>query len=310
MARRRKGRALDGVILLDKPADWSSNGVLQKVRWLFQAQKAGHTGALDPLATGLLPICLGEATKFTRFLLEADKAYRAVAKLGERTDTLDAEGVVTETRSVPELDAGVVAALLADRFTGDIEQVPPMYSALKRDGKKLYELAREGKHVELEPRPVTIFSLTLVSLTDDELVLDVHCSKGTYIRTLVDDIGQALDCGAHITALRRTKHGQFSLENAVTLDALISEQETNGPESLDRHLYTLDDLLVDLSVVTLSEGQTRRFSHGNPVSDGLDLESGQYRVKDEGSGRFLGVGEVVSESLLQPLRLVSSNING
>jgi tRNA pseudouridine55 synthase len=310
MARRRKGRALDGVILLDKPSDWSSNGVLQKVRWLFQAQKAGHTGALDPLATGLLPICLGEATKFTRFLLEADKAYRAVAKLGERTDTLDAEGVITETRLVPGLDAGVVAALLADRFTGDIEQIPPMYSALKRDGKKLYELAREGKHIELEPRPVTIFSLTLVSLTDDELVLDVHCSKGTYIRTLVDDIGEALGCGAHVTALRRTKHGQFSLESAVPLNALISEQEANGPESLDHHLYSLDDLLAALPVVTLSEGQTRRFSHGNPVSDGLDLEPRQYRVKDEESGRFLGVGEVVDESLLQPLRLVASNING
>lgn len=306
MARRRKGRAIDGVILLDKPSDWSSNGVLQKVRWLFQAQKAGHTGALDPLATGLLPLCLGEATKFTRFLLEADKAYRAVAKLGERTDTLDAEGEVTETHPVPELDVAELEALLAERFTGAIEQIPPMYSALKRDGKKLYELAREGKHIELEPRPVTIFSLTLVSLADDELVLDIHCSKGTYIRTLVDDIGQALGCGAHITALRRTKHGQFSLDNAVTLDALISEQEADGPEALDRHLFSLDDLLAELPVITLTEGQTRRFSHGNPVSDGLDLEPGQYRVKDADSGRFLGVGEVVADGFLQPLRLVAS----
>jgi tRNA pseudouridine55 synthase len=306
MARRKKGRAIDGVILLDKPRDWSSNGVLQKVRWLFQAQKAGHTGALDPLATGLLPICLGEATKFTRFLLEADKAYRAVAKLGERTDTLDTEGTVIATRAVPALLTEDVASLLAERFTGDIEQIPPMYSALKRDGKKLYELAREGKHIELDPRPVTIFSLTLVSLVGDELTLDVHCSKGTYIRTLVDDIGEALGCGAHVTALRRTRHGQFSLDTAVPLSVLINEQETDGAESLDRHLYSLDDLLAALPVVTLSEGQTRRFSHGNPVSDGLDLEPGQYRVKDDASGRFLGVGEVATASLLQPARLVVS----
>jgi len=192
MARRKKGRPLDGVILVDKPDGWSSNGVLQKVRWLFQAQKAGHTGALDPLATGLLPICLGEATKFSRFLLDADKAYRATARLGVRTDTLDAEGEVIDTQPVPALQRETVEQLLAERFTGAIEQVPPMYSALKRDGQKLYDLARQGKTVEREPRPVQIFSLTLVELHNDELVLDVHCSKGTYIRTLVDDIGEAL----------------------------------------------------------------------------------------------------------------------
>lgn len=292
-------------MLVDKPSGWSSNGVLQKVRWLFQAQKAGHTGALDPLATGLLPVCLGEATKFSRFLLDADKAYRATARLGVRTDTLDAEGTVVDTRPVPALQRAAVEQLLADRFTGAIEQVPPMYSALKRDGQKLYDLARQGKTVEREARPVDIHSLTLVELNAGELVLDVHCSKGTYIRTLVDDIGQALGCGAHVTALRRTRHGRFSLDQAQPLQALIERQETLGPEALDDWLLPLQSLLVDLPVVELSAAQGLRFSHGNPISR-LTLESPVAGlVQAVAEGRFLGVGEVDASGELQPLRVVA-----
>lgn len=308
MARRRKGRPLDGVVLIDKPAGWSSNGVLQKVRWLYQAQKAGHTGALDPLATGLLPVCLGEATKFSRFLLDADKAYRATACLGVRTDTLDAEGEVTETRPIPPLQRADVEALLAERFTGAIEQVPPMYSALKRDGQKLYDLARQGKTVERDARPVQIHNLTLLELSGDELVIEVHCSKGTYIRTLVDEIGEALGCGAHITALRRTRHGRFSLDNAHPLDALIERQQSQGHEALDGWLLPLQTLLVDLPAVQLSEGQARRFSHGNPVSRlTMTAPVGQAQVLFE--QRFLGVGEVTEAGELKPLRLVATDLS-
>lgn len=307
MARRKKGRPLDGVILVDKPDGWSSNGVLQKVRWLFQAQKAGHTGALDPLATGLLPICLGEATKFSRFLLDADKAYRATARLGVSTETLDAEGEVTQTRAVPSLSREAVEALLAERFTGAIEQVPPMYSALKRDGQKLYDLARQGKTVEREARPVQIFSLTLVALDGDELVLDVHCSKGTYIRTLVDDIGEALGCGAHITALRRTRHGRFSLDQAIALDQLMERQQSQGSEALDAWLLPLQSLLVDLPAIELSEAQARRFCHGNPISH-LTLPDAQPGLAQAVcDGRFLGVGELDASIEFQPIRLVANS---
>lgn len=305
MARRRKGRPIDGIVLIDKPAGWSSNGVLQKVRWLFQAQKAGHTGALDPLATGLLPVCLGEATKFTRFLLDADKAYRTTAHLGVRTDTLDAEGEVVATLPVPELRPADVETLLAERFTGPIEQVPPMYSALKRDGKKLYELAREGKTIELEPRPVTVNRLEMVEWCSPELTLDVDCTKGTYIRTLVDDIGDALGCGAYVSRLRRLRHGRFSLDQAVSLDSLITLQETEGHTALDRYLLPLDELLVDLPKVVLSPGQSRRFSHGNPVNEIEPLSPGEVRVHAQDGGSFLGVGRVADDGELQPVRLVA-----
>lgn len=305
MARRRKGRPIDGIVLVDKPAGWSSNAVLQKVRWLFQAQKAGHTGALDPLATGLLPVCLGEATKFTRFLLDADKAYRTRARLGVRTDTLDAEGTVVATRPVPDLLPETISDLLAERFTGAIEQVPPMYSALKRDGRKLYELARKGETVELEPRPVTIHDLRLVEFTPPDLVLDVVCTKGTYVRTLVDDIGTALGCGAHVTGLRRLRHGHFDLDRAVPLQALIEQREAQGPETLDRHLISLDELLVDLPSLDLSTGQARRFSHGNPVNEIPALPAGEVRVRAGDNGAFLGVGRITDGGELRPVRLVA-----
>lgn len=307
MARRRKGRPVTGILLLDKAQGWSSNGVLQKVRWLFHAQKAGHTGALDPMATGLLPICLGEATKFTRFLLDADKAYLATACLGVRTDTLDAEGQVTEQAVVPDLSEEAIRQLLKTEFTGDVQQVPPMYSALKRDGKKLYELARQGIEIEREARPVTIHRLELLGYQAPELQLDVDCSKGTYIRTLVDDIGTALGCGAHLSALRRTRHGRFSLAQAVTLDALIERHEQGGPEALDEWLMPLDDLLQDFPRVDLDESEANRFSHGNPVPL-AEPGSALMRVYDDADHAFMGLGNGL-DGWLRPVRLVSSQVD-
>lgn len=302
MARRRKGRPVTGVLLIDKPQGWSSNGLLQKVRWLFQAQKAGHTGALDPAATGLLPVCFGEATKFTQFLLNADKRYITTGILGVETDTLDAEGEVTARHDVPEIDAEALGHVLSEHFTGDIEQIPPMYSALKRDGKKLYELAREGKSVELAARPVHIFHNRLLRLDGAEFDLDVACTKGTYIRTLVADVGTRLGCGAHVKSLRRLQHGAFRLEQAVTLETLETLREQEGPEALDRYLFSLDDLLSDLPVIQLNELHSRLFSHGNDVQ--TEAGPGQARVYDVES-RFLGVGRVTEHSRLQPVRLVA-----
>lgn len=304
MARRRKGRAINGIVLVDKPAGMSSNAVLQKVRWLYNAQKAGHTGALDPAATGLLPICLGEATKFTQFLLDADKRYQTTGIFGVETDTLDAEGVVTRTASVPETDPVALQSLVDDQFLGDIQQIPPMYSALKRDGKKLYELAREGKTLDLEPRPVTIYANKVLSAYGDEFDLDVHCSKGTYIRTLVADIGSALGCGAHVKTLRRLEHGQFSLDAAVTLSQLTEWQEAGRRDHMDGLLISIDELLAALPRIQLDEKYTRLFSHGNDVQ--TVAEVGKARVYGN-HGHFLGVGEVTNKARLRPIRLVATD---
>lgn len=253
MGRRRKGRPITGILLVDKPVGFSSNGLLQKVKWLYQAQKAGHTGALDPSATGLLPICFGEATKFTRFLLDADKTYTTTAELGVTTDTLDADGLVTRVRPVPEIEFNELSDIINQEFTGPILQIPPMYSALKRDGKKLYELAREGIELELEARPVTIFENNLLSVDSSTFALNVNCSKGTYIRTLVADIGERVGCGAHVKTLRRLQHGQFSIDRAVTLAQLEQLREDEDYDALDGFLISIDELLADLPAITLGK---------------------------------------------------------
>ena len=302
MARRRKGRAVSGVLFVDKPAGYSSNGVLQKVRWLYQAQKGGHTGALDPAATGLLPICLGEATKFTQFLLDANKRYVTTGLLGVETHTLDGEGNIVAQAEVPDITREDLEGIISQGFIGDIEQIPPMYSALKRDGVKLYELAREGKVLELEPRPVTIFANELIELNCPRFSLDVTCSKGTYIRTLVADIGAKVGCGAHVETLRRTEHGKFKLANAITLDALIGIQESGDIEKLDGLLLSIDELLAELPVVTLGDLHSRLFGNGNDVQ--CDLEPGRVRVYDF-NGQFMGVGRISGKSRLQPERLIS-----
>jgi tRNA pseudouridine55 synthase len=256
---RQPRRQLHGVILLDKPLGLSSNDALQKVRRLMRAEKAGHTGTLDPLATGLLPLCFGAATKFSQVSLDADKRYTATVKLGQTTTTGDAEGEVVETRPVtPEQvnQASIAAACAA--FTGEIEQIPPMHSALKHQGKALYEYAREGIDIERAPRRVTLHAIDILHWQDDVLEIDVRCSKGTYIRTLAQDIGAHLGCGGHLIGLRRTGSGGVTLHEALTLDKLIALSETER----DALLLPADVLLSDWPEVVLTEPEAARFLTG------------------------------------------------
>lgn len=294
MQMKKAWKQVDGVLLLDKPLGLSSNDALQKARRLFSAAKGGHTGTLDPLATGLLPLCFGEATKFSADLLDADKIYEATLRLGVTTDSGDAEGKVLETRAVAVSEMDVRAALPA--FLGDILQVPPMHSALKRDGRPLYELARQGIEVERQARPVTIHAIELASFAGDSLSLRVKCSKGTYIRVLAIDLGEALGCGAHLTALRRTGVGDLDLVHGVTL----AELETMSEEERLSRLRPVDALLQTLPASHLSELEARRFLHGNPVpATGMP---GKYRVYLE--SRLAGLGELGEDGQLWPRRLV------
>ena len=294
-------RRIDGVLLLDKPAGMTSNAALQKAKRLFNAAKAGHTGTLDPMATGLLPICLGEATKFAGGLLAADKRYAAAVRLGVRTDTADAEGRITETRPVAVTREQVEAALA--RFRGDILQLPPMHSALKRDGKPLYEYARQGIELERTPRAVSVHALDLRTFAEDRLEFDVSCSKGTYIRTLAQDIGEVLGCGGHLTALRRTRIGNLDLASAVTLDAL----EALPAESRHALLQPADALLAGLPMLGLDEAAAQRFSHGQAVPAGPGSPAGQWRVY-AADGRFLGLGRIDADGRVAPVRLVATTI--
>jgi len=296
VARARRGDAVDGVLLLDKPSGITSNLALQKARRLLNAAKAGHTGTLDPLASGLLPLTLGEATKFSSDLLEADKAYRATLQLGVRTSTADADGDVIETRPVAVTRADIDAVL--PRFTGTIAQVPPMHSALKRDGRALYEYARDGIELERAPRQVTIHRLEVVAHQDSTVTIDVDCSKGTYVRVLAEDIGAALGCGAHLAALRRTRVGALSLERSVTLDAL-----ENMPPAVRREwLMPVDALLAALPRVELDDMRARRFQHGNPI----DLGGAPGRTRVYGpDGRLLGLADLDEHGALNPRRLLA-----
>lgn len=296
--RRAPRRPVDGVLLLDKPIGLTSNAALQKARWLLNAAKAGHTGTLDPLATGLLPLCFGEATKFAGELLDADKAYRATIRLGVTTDTADAEGQVLETRPV-EVDQARLEAVLAS-FRGEIEQIPPMHSALKRDGKPLYEYARQGIELERKPRRITIHALELQSLEGELAVIDVACSKGTYVRTLAADIGALLGCGAHLAALRRTRIGGLRVEDAVALDVF----EALTLEARDRCLAPPDTLLAELPVATLNAAETERVLHGQGVRwEGRSGDRWRYYGIN---GAFLGLGELSADGWLNPRRLIAS----
>lgn len=306
MARRRKpkGRKVNGILLLDKPVGLSSNAALQEVKHLFKAAKAGHTGNLDPLATGLLPLCFGEATKMSAYLLDADKVYIGTCKLGVRTSSADAEGEVIETREVPELSEAQVLEVL-QRFTGEIEQIPPMHSALKQNGQPLYKLARQGIEVERKPRQVTIYKLELLEMSGDELKLYVHCSKGTYIRTLVEDIGEVLGCGAHLSQLRRTKVGPFQEEGMITLDELHQQAEAEGVESLDRHLLPLDTALGDYPEIKLTENSLFYIKQGQAVQVPQAPTSGWVRLCDS-AGEFIGVGAVLDDGRIGPKRLINT----
>ena len=296
-------RVLDGVLLLDKPLGLSSNDALIRAKKIYLAKKAGHTGTLDPLATGLLPLCFGEATKFSQDLLEADKTYEATMRLGVRTTTGDAEGEALETRDVTCDEAAIHAAMA--QFRGDIAQVPPMYSALKRDGKPLYEYARAGQTVEREARNVTIHVLELIACALPDVTFRVTCSKGTYVRTLAEDIGETLGCGAHLVALRRTGVGALTLEHAVTLDALADVT----PETRDSWLQPVDALLSTFPAVHLDADAARRFTQGQrlKLSDIADApaEADRVRVYSIEDQRLLGVARA-GEGVLAPERLVVS----
>lgn len=299
MQVKRAWQRVDGVLLLDKPLGLTSNDALQKARRLFSAAKGGHTGTLDPAATGLLPLCFGEATKFSADLLDADKTYEAVLQLGVTTDSGDAEGQVVATAPVTVDEAAVRQVL--PQFMGDIRQVPPMHSALKRNGRPLYELARQGIEVEREARVVTIHALELLAFTGDCLSLRVRCSKGTYIRTLAADLGRALGCGAHLTALRRTAVGDLDLAGAITLAELEELTEADRRQ----RLQPVDALLQSLPRLDLAEQAEERFSHGNPV-DLLPGLSGKIRVYADGC--LIGVGEPGADGRLWPKRLVQLSV--
>ena len=295
MQVKKTWKQVDGVLLLDKPLGLTSNDALQKARRLFSAAKGGHTGTLDPLATGLLPLCFGEATKFSADLLDADKTYEAVLKLGVTTDSGDAEGAVTGTVAVDVAESAILSVL--PRFIGNIQQIPPMHSALKRNGRPLYELARQGIEVERAPRAVTIHAIDCLVIAGDMLTLRVACSKGTYIRVLAADIGQALGCGAHLAALRRTAVGDLDLAGAVTLAELEALDEAGRAG----RLQPVDALLQSLPIMTVEGEVAERFRHGNPVDIHPGL-AGKIRVY--AGGRLIGVGEPGSDGRLWPKRLV------
>ena len=300
---KRIRRAVDGIILLDKPKGFSSNAALQKVRWLLNAEKAGHTGSLDPLATGVLPLCFGEATKFSQYLLDADKGYETTMQLGVTTTTADGEGEVLERRPVTVGRAEIEAVL--PQFRGEISQIPPMYSALKRDGQPLYKLARAGEVVEREPRSVTINRLELLAVDGTQARLDVACSKGTYIRTLVEDLGHVLGCGAHVAELRRTQAGPFSLAQTVTLEQLEQVHADGGNEAVDQFLLPSDSGLEHWPLVHFTEHSSFYWLHGQPVRAPDAPQFGMVRVQDH-NGRFIGIGEVSEDGRIAPRRLIRS----
>ncbi|WP_426346959.1 tRNA pseudouridine(55) synthase TruB [Cronobacter universalis] len=305
---RRRGRDVHGVLLLDKPQGLSSNDALQKVKRIYNANRAGHTGALDPLATGMLPICLGEATKFSQYLLDSDKRYRVIARLGQRTDTSDADGTVVEERPVTFSEQALQDAL--ESFRGDTLQVPTMFSALKYQGKPLYEYARQGIEVPREARPITVYELLFIRHEGDELELEVHCSKGTYIRTIIDDLGEKLGCGAHVIYLRRLAVSKYPVERMVTLEQLnallekAQTRETAPSELLDPLLMPMDSPAADYPVVNLPLTSSVYFKNGNPVRTSDAPSEGLVRVTEGEAQKFLGMGEIDSEGRVAPRRLV------
>ncbi len=302
--RKNKGRNVSGVLLLDKPQGCSSNHILQKVKRLFGAAKAGHTGSLDPLATGMLPVCFGEATKISAFLLDSDKTYHLKCQLGVCTSTGDAEGEVIETMDASSISEQDVAAVLPE-FIGDIEQVPPMYSALKHNGERLYKLARQGIEVERKSRPVTIYDIDFIDLSTDEqgrviLELKVSCSKGTYVRTLVEDIAKKLDSCSHITELRRLIVGPYD-GDMMTIEQL-TELAEQGEEALDASLQPIDSGVADWPDVHLSADAAFYVQQGQPVMVPQAPTHGWVRIYDQ--SHFLGLGEIQDDGMIAPRRMI------
>ncbi len=310
MARRRpQGRNVSGILLLDKPSGISSNHALQQVKRLYNASKAGHTGSLDPLATGLLPLCLGYTTKFSSFLLDADKRYRVRVRLGVSTTTADAEGEVVDTRPTDGVTEAALREVMAG-FLGNIEQLPPMYSAVKHQGQRLYKLAREGKEVERTPRAIRIYALDLLDFQLPEIELDVHCSKGTYVRTLAEDIGNRLGCGGHVCALRRSGVGPYveGTTRFVTLDELqaLVEQAPDAPSAfaaLGALLLPLDSVLAHCPAVRLSADAAFYLAQGQAVLVPQAPTEGMVRLYDL-SDQFVGIGVILDDGKVQPKRLI------
>ena len=311
MARKRKGRALNGVLLLDKPQGMTSNFALQKVRRLFGAQKAGHTGALDPLATGVLPLCFGESTKFSQFLLDSDKRYRTTYQLGAFSTTCDSDGELLDETDTSDITLEQIESEL-EAFRGDIEQVPPMYSALKHEGQPLYKLARQGIVIERKARPVTIYHIEILDFRPGpfaQLDLDIKCSKGTYIRTIAEDLGKALGCGAHVAKLHRSEAGPFKESQCISLGELREALGEQPPERLDAHLLPIDSPVDDLPALRLPEATAFYFMQGQPVMDAQAYrivgEGGMVRVFEQ-DGDFLGLASINDDGLVAPKRLVVS----
>lgn len=307
--RKRKGRPLSGVVVLDKPQGWTSGLAVQRVKRLFAAGKVGHTGSLDQLATGVLPLCFGEATKLSGFLLNSDKHYEVRIRLGVRTDSGDAEGKVIATREISKFDVDehkLEAAL--DAFRGPIEQVPPMYSAVKRDGQPLYKLARKGIEVEREARRVEIHSNTLIEFTGEELALAIECSKGTYIRAIADELGESLGCGAHVIALRRTRAGPFDFEDCVAYDWL-KERRSLGDAELLGSLRPSASMVQGFPRVSLTNASLWHVRHGQPVMVPNAPSQGWVRLHERGLGDngFVGVGEVLDDGRIAPRRMIAAS---
>lgn len=305
--RNRKGRDITGIVVVDKPSGHSSNHVLQQVKRLFDAKKAGHTGSLDPLASGVLPICLGEATKLSGYLLDADKQYAVTCKLGITTDSGDADGEVIAEQAIPEFDETTLQPIL-DNFIGEQDQVPPMFSALKYQGQPLYKLARQGIEVERKSRRIRIYEIQLLDCSYDSFTLSVRCSKGTYIRTLVEDISHKLGTGGHVTMLRRTGVAGYSLDDAVSLEQLAERRESGDLAVLDKLLEAAENALPDWPVINLDEAASKTLSFGQSIQVEQDFECANVRLFDQNE-KFMGLGEMSPDGVIKPKRLFASAVS-
>ena len=299
--RRRRVRNINGIVVLDKANGLSSNAALQEVKRLYEANKAGHAGSLDPLATGVLPVCLGEATKVSQFLLDSDKRYRTRIKLGIRTDTGDSEGAIIERNEGISVSRKAIERALT-KFKGEVEQVPPMHSAIKMNGVPLYKLARKGITVEREPRLVTLYQICLVEFVNSELELEISCSKGTYIRTIADDLGQELGCGAHVIELRRTQAGVFTEKDSISAEELALEKENKGLDKIDQFLIPMDRAIQDLPEVNLPSITASHVKNGQAVLVRHLPKNGLVRMYED--EQFIGIGSIDDDGKVAPRRLI------